>query len=193
MSRVGKKPVLLPPGVTASLQGQTLEVKGPKGSLQLSVHPDVKLEVSPESVTVTVDHPGVKQERALWGTLRALIQNQVEGVTKGYVKELDIIGVGFKAEVQGQKLTLALGFSHPVIFNLPAGIEAKVEKKAERVTILQYQTTVTLTSIDKQLLGQVAAEIRGLKKPEPYKGKGIKYSDETILRKAGKALKAAGK
>lgn len=193
MSRIGKKPILLPSGVTTTLSNLSLEVKGPKGTLNLPLHKDIKVEVTPEAVTVSVDHPTVKKERALWGLFRSLIQNMVLGVTEGYTKELDIVGVGFKADVQGQKLTLALGFSHPIVYELPAGITGKAEKKAERVTIQQYQTTLTLTGSDKQLLGQTAAEIRSLKKPEPYKGKGIKYSDEVILRKAGKALKAAGK
>lgn len=193
MSRIGKKPILLPSGVTATLGNLSLEVKGPKGTLSLPLHKDVKVEVAPEAVTVSVDHPTVKKERSLWGLFRSLIQNMVLGVTEGYTKELDIVGVGFKADVQGQKLTLALGFSHPIIYELPVGITGKAEKKPERVTIQQYQTTLTLTGSDKQLLGQTAAEIRTLKKPEPYKGKGIKYSDEVILRKAGKALKAAGK
>lgn len=193
MSRVGKKPVVLPDGVSAKLEAGVLSVTGPKGTLTLPIHPKVQLTVGDKEILVDVAKKENKQEKALWGLFRALVNNLVVGVSAGYSKELDVIGVGFKAELRGTTLVLALGFSHPIDFELPEGIAATVEKKPERVTILQYQTTITLSGIDKQLVGQTAARIRELKKPEPYKGKGVKYSDETILRKAGKVVKAVGK
>ena len=193
MSRIGKKPVVLPSGVTAEYAGTTLTVKGPKGSLSLDVHPKVQVAIADNEVTVDVAKKEDKKEKALWGLFRSLVQNMVDGVVTGYTKQLDVVGVGFKAEVRGNVLVLNLGFSHPIDFAIPAGVEVKVEKDAAKVTIQQYQTTITITGIDKHLVGQVAANIRELKKPEPYKGKGIKYSDETILRKAGKVVKAVGK
>lgn len=193
MSRVGKKPVVLPSGITAELKDNKLTIKGSKGSLELDIHPKVTVEVKDNEVTVDVAKKEDKREKALWGLFRALIQNMVDGLTTGYSKQLDVVGVGFKAEVRGQTLVLSLGFSHPIEFNIPQGIEVKAEKDPAKVTIQQYQTTITLNGIDKHLVGQVAANIRELKKPEPYKGKGIRYSDETILRKAGKVVKAVGK
>ncbi len=193
MSRVGKKPVVLESGVEAKLDGQNLTIKGPKGSLSLTVHPKVSLSIADNEVTVDVAKKEDKREKALWGLSRALVQNMVEGVTKGYTKKLDVIGVGFKAEVRGQTLVLNLGFSHPIEFAIPDGIVMKSEKDTEKIGIPQYQTTITIDGIDKHLVGQVSANIRELKKPEPYKGKGIKYSDETIRRKAGKVVKAVGK
>lgn len=193
MSRVGKKPVVLPSGVSAKLADAVLSVTGPKGTLSIPVHPKVTMAIAENEITVDVARKEDKREKALWGLFRALTQNLVDGVTTGYTKELDVVGVGFKAEVKGQVLVLNLGFSHPIDFQIPAGIEVKVEKQPTKATIQQYQTTITLTGIDKQLVGQAAANIRELKKPEPYKGKGIKYSDETILRKAGKVVKAVGK
>ena len=192
MSRVGKKPVSLPQGVKAEKKDLTLTVTGPKGTLVLPLNPKVEVSISEKEILVDVKNKENKKEKALWGLFRSLVQNMVDGVTNGYTKQLDVVGVGFKAEVRGQELVLSLGFSHPINFAIPAGIEAKVEKDAAKVTILQYQTTITLTGIDKQLVGQTAANLRELKKPEPYKGKGIKYSDETIVRKAGKVVKAVG-
>lgn len=193
MSRIGKKPVVLESGVTAEMKDKQLTIKGPKGSLSLEIHPKVQVAVEDNQVTVDVAKKEDKKEKALWGLFRSLVQNMADGVAKGYSKELDVIGVGFKAEQRGTSLVLSLGFSHPIEFEVPAGIEVKIEKQPAKVTIQQYQTTITLTGIDKQLVGQVAANIRSLKKPEPYKGKGIKYSDETIVRKAGKVVKAVGK
>lgn len=197
MSRIGKKPVILPAGVTAEFAGSLLTVKGPKGTLTQEVHPKAIVTITAtengNELNISVAKQEDKREKALWGLFRSLAQNMVEGVTNGYTKKLDIVGVGFKAEVRGATLVLNLGFSHPIDFEIPAGIEAKVEKDPAKVTILQYQTTLSLTGIDKQLVGQVAANIRELKKPEPYKGKGIKYSDEVIIRKAGKVVKAVGK
>lgn len=193
MSRIGKKPVILPAGVTADLNNGILKIKGTKGELTQEVHPKVTVTITDGEINITVAKQEDKREKALWGLFRSLVQNMVDGVTTGYTKQLDVVGVGFKAEVRGQSLVMSLGFSHPVEFNIPAGVEVKIEKDPAKVTILQYQTTITLTGIDKQLVGQVAANIRELKKPEPYKGKGIKYSDETIIRKAGKVVKAVGK
>ncbi len=193
MSRIGKKPVILSQGITAELNGNLLTVKGSKGTLSMEVHPKVKMTVTPEEVSVDVAKKEDKREKALWGLSRALVQNMVDGLTTGFSKELDVVGVGFKAEVKGSELVLNLGFSHPINFSIPAGIDVKAEKQPAKVTIQQYQTTITISGIDKHLVGQVAANIRELKKPEPYKGKGIRYSDETILRKAGKVVKAVGK
>ncbi len=193
MSRIGKKPVVLPSGVSAELANGVLTVKGPKGSLTQEIHPKVDVKIENNEVLVDVAKKEDKREKALWGLFRSLVQNMADGVNTGYTKQLDIVGVGFKAEVRGSTLVLNLGFSHPIEFEIPQGVEVKVEKDPAKVTILQYQTTVTLSGIDKQLVGQTAANIRELKKPEPYKGKGIKYSDETIVRKAGKVVKAVGK
>lgn len=193
MSRIGKKPVILTQGLTAELKDAVLTIKGSKGTLSLPIHPKALVTVNEGEVIVDVAKKEDKREKALWGLFRALVQNMVDGLTTGFSKELDVVGVGFKAEVRGQELVLNLGFSHPINFQIPAGIEVKAEKQPAKVTITQYQTTITITGIDKHLVGQVAANIRELKKPEPYKGKGIRYSDETILRKAGKVVKAVGK
>lgn len=182
MSRIGKKPVVLPSGVTADRAGDVLTVKGPKGSLTLQVHPLVQVEVSGSEILVSVPKPDNKQQRALWGLFRSLVQNMAVGVTAGFEKKLEVNGVGFKVAVVGKNLNLQLGFSHPIDVAIPAGLDVVVEKNV-----------ITVTGIDKQLVGQFAANVRELKKPEPYKGKGIKYSDETILRKAGKVVKAVGK
>lgn len=181
MSRVGKKPVVIPQGVTVELKENTLTVKGPKGSLKLEVHPKVQVVIADNELTVNVAKQDNKKERALWGLFRALIQNLVDGVTKGFEKKLEVNGVGFKVALQGTKLVMALGFSHPVEVEIPQDITAAVEKNV-----------ITITGSDKQRVGQFAAEIRELKKPEPYKGKGIKYSDEVVLRKAGKVVKVVG-
>ena len=179
MSRIGKKPILIPNGVEASVSGKLVTVKGPKGTLMVALHPDVSAEVGgePKELTVSIVHEDNVHERALWGLMRQLINNAVTGVQKPYEKSLEFVGVGFKVAMAGaNKLNIEVGFSHPVPFDLPAGIEAKVEKQI-----------VTLSGIDKQLVGETAARIRRIKPPEPYKGKGIKYTTETIRRKAGKA------
>ncbi len=181
MSRIGKQPVVLPSGVTVSIAGQTLKVKGPKGELSLVIHPKVTVVQNDQSVVVSVKNETVKTERALWGLFRSLINNMVAGVTTGFTKVLEINGVGYKAAVTGRKLVLNLGYSHPIEMEIPEGLDAKVEKNV-----------ITITGIDRQLVGQFAAVIRGKREPEPYKGKGIKYSDETIRRKAGKVVKAVG-
>ena len=181
MSRIGKKPIVIPSGVTVDLKDQTLKVKGPKGELVLEIHPKVTVEHKDSEMIVSVKHPDVKSERALWGLFRALINNMVQGVTSGFTKILEINGVGYKAALTGKKLVLNLGYSHPIEMEVPAGLEAKVEKN-----------TITITGSDRQSVGQFAAVIRSQREPEPYKGKGIKYQNEVIRRKAGKVVKAVG-
>jgi large subunit ribosomal protein L6 len=176
MSRIGKKPVVTPAGVTANIEGQTLTVKGPKGTLSMKLLDDlVKYEVSEGEIRVTplVD---AQRNRAAWGMQRTNVQNLVTGVTEGFSKVLEITGVGYRAQAQGKTLKLQLGFSHDVNYAVPEGVEVKTPDN----------TTVEISGIDKQKVGQVAAEIRRWRKPEPYKGKGIKYRGEYIFRKEGK-------
>jgi len=175
MSRIGKRAVAIPSGVTASVDGQTVKMKGPKGALEL---------VLPSEVVAKMDKGGIKVDprsetkraRSMWGTSRTLVSNLVTGVTKGFEKKLEITGVGYRAAVQGKNLQIALGFSHDVVYPIPAGITIVTPKPTE----------VVITGIDRQKVGQVAAEIRGYRPPEPYKGKGVKYSNEYIFRKEGK-------
>ena len=175
MSRIGKKAVPIPSGVTANVEGQTVKVKGPKGALQV---------VLPDEVTVKMEGGGVKVDprnetkraRAMWGTSRTLVNNLVTGVTKGYEKKLEITGVGYRAALQGKNLQIALGYSHDVIYPVPEGIAIATPKPTE----------ILVSGIDKQKVGQVAAEIRAFRPPEPYKGKGVRYADEYIFRKEGK-------
>jgi large subunit ribosomal protein L6 len=175
MSRIGRKPVAIPSGVKVSVRDGMVYVEGPKGKLDLTHHP--KMTVKVEGNQVLVSRPDDEREnRSLHGMTRSLIQNMVDGVSKGYSKMLEISGTGYRAEVQGQKLTISVGFSSPVVHMLPKSVTATIEK----------QTKITLTSIDKQELGVQAATIRGYRPPEPYQGKGIKYSTERIKRKAGK-------
>lgn len=175
MSRVGKNPVVLPSGVTADVKEQDVKVKGPKGELTLVVHP--KVEVKLENGAVTVAPRGEDREaRALWATMQRRIANMVIGVKDGYTKSLEIEGVGYRCALQGKELVLQLGFSHEVRYPVPTGITITVEKP----------TAIKIEGINKEQVGQVAAEIRGYKPPEPYKGKGIRYVGEYILRKEGK-------
>jgi len=175
MSRIGNKAVSIPSGVTANVEGQTVKVKGPKGAMQVVLHDDV---------TVTMDKGTVKLEprsetkraRSMWGTSRTMVANLVAGVTKGFEERLEITGVGYRAAVQGKSLNLQLGFSHDVNFAIPEGIAIVTPKPTE----------IVITGIDKQKVGHVAAEIRGYRPPEPYKGKGVKYAGEYIFRKEGK-------
>jgi len=175
MSRIGKKPVPIPSGVTASVEGQTVKMKGPKGALQFVVPAeiDVKLDKGAIKVDPRLD---TKRALAMWGTSRTQVANLVAGVTKGFESKLDITGVGYRAAVQGKNLQIALGYSHDVIFPIPEGIAIATPKPTE----------IVVTGIDKQKVGQVAAEIRGFRPPEPYKGKGVRYSGEYIFRKEGK-------
>lgn len=178
MSRIGKLPVAIPSGVKVTLDGAKMTVQGPKGTLSQVLHE--RMIVAVEAEQVTVARPtDEKQDCALHGLTRSLINNMVVGVTQGFKKDLEINGVGYRAEVSGKVLTLALGYSHPVVYELPEGISVEVEK----------QTKLSVMGIDKQLVGSAAAKIRSFRKPEPYKGKGIKYADERIVRKAGKAGK----
>jgi len=175
MSRIGKKPVELPAGVEVKLNKNSISVKGPKGQLARELHP--KMIVRHEEGKVIVERPSdQKLYRSLHGLTRTLVNNMVTGVTQGFERVLLITGVGYKADAQGDKLVLNMGYSHPVNYQLPKGVSASVEKL----------TTIKLNSIDKELLGQVAAEVRKIRGPEPYKGKGIRYAEETILRKEGK-------
>jgi large subunit ribosomal protein L6 len=175
MSRVGKKAVVLPAGVTAKVEGQNIAVKGAKGELRFEVPGDVNVSFADNQIKVDPRNE-TKRARALWGTTRAQVNNLVVGVTKGFERKLEINGVGYKAAVAGKNLQLSLGYSHDVIFPIPQGIAITTPKPTE----------ITIVGIDKRQVGQVAAEIRAFRPPEPYKGKGVKYSDEFIFRKEGK-------
>jgi large subunit ribosomal protein L6 len=177
MSRIGNKPIPVPKGVEVKQDGKNVMVKGPKGSLVTPIVPGIGVKVENNVVSFTRgDNEG--RTRAIHGLMRALVANNVLGVTQGFKKELDIVGVGYRAEVKGKEVVFQLGYSHPVRFAIPKGIEIAVDAKTGHITI---------TGTDKQKVGQTAAEIRGLRAPDPYKGKGIKYSTEVIRRKAGKA------
>ena len=175
MSRIGKKPVPLPKGVTAAVKDGTVSIKGPKGELKLRLVPEIDAEVSEDGVTLA---PRVDSDRAsaMWGMQRSLVNNLVQGVTQGFSERLEITGVGYRAAVAGQRLNLQVGLSHDVDYPIPAGIQIVCEKP----------TSIQISGIDKQLVGQVAAEIRSYRPPEPYKGKGVRYAGEYILRKEGK-------
>ena len=175
MSRIGKKAVALPSGVTANVEGQTVKVKGPKGALAVALHDDVTVKL--EGGQIKIDpRSETKRARSQWGTSRTLVANLIAGVTKGFESKLEINGVGYRAAVQGKNLQLALGYSHDVIYPIPEGITIATPKPVE----------IVITGSDRQKVGQVAAEIREFRPPEPYKGKGIKYADERIFRKEGK-------
>ncbi len=175
MSRIGKKPVLLPTGVTATVKNGEVKVKGPKGELSLRLVEGVEASVEKEGVVVK-PRDLTDKSRAMWGLQRTLVNNLVQGVSKGYAQQLEIAGVGFRAAVQGKNLQLQLGYSHDVVYPIPTGIDIKCDKP----------TLILVSGFDKQKVGQVAAEIRSFRKPEPYKGKGIKYAEEKIRRKEGK-------
>ena len=177
MSRIGKLPIPVPSGVDLTMSGTTLTVKGPKGTLTQEVHPDITINIGDGEVTVTRGNDE-REQRALHGLFRSLIANMVVGVTEGYVRRLEIVGVGYRAALRGSNgLTLQMGFSHPVEFDAPEGITFEVPTP----------TRITINGIDKQVVGQVAANIRKIRKPEPYKGKGIRYEGEQVRRKSGKA------
>jgi large subunit ribosomal protein L6 len=178
MSRIGKAPITVPSGVDVTISGRTVTVKGPKGSLSRDIPGEIV--VRKEESTILVERPNdERQNRSLHGLSRTLVNNMVIGVTEGFTKELEIVGVGYRAEAQGANLRLALGFSHPVVVPAPDGISFEIP----------VQTRVIVKGIDKELVGQVAANIRSIRKPEPYKGKGVRYLNERILRKAGKTGK----
>lgn len=183
MSRIGKLPINIPAGVTVTVNGTEVKVKGPKGELMQNVNPDIKVEI--DGNTLKVSRPSNdKEHRALHGLYRALIHNMVVGVSEGYKKELELVGVGYRAASNGQVLDLSLGYSHNIYLKLPK--EVKVETKSER----NKNPLILLESCDKQLIGQVCAKIRSFRKPEPYKGKGIKFVGEQLRRKAGKSAGA---
>jgi large subunit ribosomal protein L6 len=175
MSRIGKRAVAIPSGVTANVEGQTVKVKGPKGALQLVLHDDVTAKVDKSGVKLDPRNE-TKRARSMWGTSRTLVANLMAGVTKGFEERLEINGVGFRAAVQGKTLQLQLGFSHDIAFPIPEGIVIATPKPTE----------IVVTGTDKQKVGHVAAEIRGFRPPEPYKGKGVRYAGEYIFRKEGK-------
>lgn len=183
MSRVGKSPIIIPQGVDVNIAGQTVSIKGPKGELHQTMNARVRVAIKEEGgtklVMVSVGENPDPIDRAQWGTARSIIQNLVTGVTEGFERKLEVNGVGYRVNMQGKNLVLNLGFSHEVPFQIPDGIEAVVEGNG-----------ITIKGADKQLVGEVAASIRKLRKPEPYKGKGIKYVEEVIRRKAGKSQKA---
>ncbi len=186
MSRVGKKPITLPSGVNVTINDKELEVKGPKGVLKSPIPEGVEFKL--EDGTLVAERAS-DDKAALHGLARALANNAIVGVTEGFSKQMDLVGVGYKADVQGKKIVFALGYSHPVEFPLPDGIEAKAERMPTKTTINQYQLTLTLSGIDKQKLGQVAAELNRLRKPDAYKGKGVRYADKTYRLKPGKTGK----
>jgi large subunit ribosomal protein L6 len=180
MSRIGKQPIAIPSGVQVEVDGSRVAVKGPRGSLEQSFSPELKILL--EDGTLRVERPSDERtHRSLHGLTRTLIANMVEGVTNGYEKRLEIVGVGYRAALKGTDLEIAAGFSHPVAFRAPSGIEFEVPAP----------TRITVRGIDKQLVGEVAAQIRKIRKPEPYKGKGIRYEGEHVRKKAGKAAKGA--
>ena len=175
MSRIGKKAIVVPSGITANVEGQTVKVKGPKGALSVVLHDDVEAKLESGQIKVA-PRAETKRARSQWGTSRTLIANLISGVTKGFEQRLEINGVGYRASVQGKNLQIALGYSHDIIYPIPEGITIATPRPVE----------IVITGSDRQKVGQVAAEIREYRPPEPYKGKGIKYADERIFRKEGK-------
>ena len=182
MSRIGKLKIKVPSGVEVSLSGQTVNVKGPKGALSMTVHPSIRVEMSDGAIMVTRTL-NEKAERSLHGLTRSLLNNMVNGVTKGFEKKLEILGVGYRAQMQGNKLVLTLGFSHPIEYETPDGIKITIDEAKKNI--------LTVSGTDKHRVGQVAADIREFKKTEPYKGKGIRYLGEYVKRKAGKSVAKA--
>ncbi len=186
MSRIGKKVITVPPGVTVTVRERELEVKGPKGVLHTPI---------PEGISFTLEGDQLQAARvsdehaASHGLARALANNAIVGVTEGFERKMDVVGVGYKADIQGRRIVFSLGYSHPIEFPLPEGVEAKGERVAAKGSIPQYQLTLTLSSIDKQKLGQVAAEMHSLRKPDPYKGKGVRYADVQLKLRPGKTGK----
>ena len=175
MSRIGKRPVAVPSGITANVAGQTVKVKGPKGTLEVVLHDDISVKLDGGQIKVD-PRSETKRARSQWGTSRTLIANLIAGVTKGFEQRLEINGVGYRASVQGKNLQIALGYSHDIVYPIPEGITIATPRPVE----------IVITGSDRQKVGQVAAEIRDYRPPEPYKGKGIKYAGERIFRKEGK-------
>jgi large subunit ribosomal protein L6 len=186
MSRVGKKPIPVPSGVTVTINESQVEFKGPKGTLNTPIPKGVSFKQEEGTLTAERVDDSVA---AFHGLARALANNALVGVTEGFTRDMDIVGVGYKADVQGKKIVFALGYSHPIEYSLPEGIDAKAERMNTKTSINQYQTTITLSGIDKQKLGQVAAELNRLRKPDAYKGKGVRYADRLYRLKPGKTGK----
>jgi large subunit ribosomal protein L6 len=186
MSRIGKKPITIPKGVTVAIHSGELEVKGAKGVLKTPIPDGVTFKLEGEEL---IAERASDQQAALHGLARALANNAIQGVTQGFSKQMDVVGVGYKADVQGRKVVFALGYSHPIEFPLPEGVEAKAERLTTKGSIQQYQTTLTVSGIDKQKLGQVCAEMHKLRKPDAYKGKGVRYADVPLKLKPGKTGK----
>lgn len=181
MSKIGKKSINIPEGVEVSIADSVVSAKGPKGELLLTLHPKVEVVMADKKLNVRVRKPEDRRQKALWGTFRSLLQNLVQGVSEGFERKLEVIGVGYKAAVAGETLVLNLGYSHPIELSIPKGLTVKLEKNV-----------ILVSGADKQEVGSFAALIRSHRKPEPYKGKGIKYQGEVIRRKAGKVVKAVG-
>lgn len=186
MSRIGKKPIAIPSGVTVTINNNELEVKGPKGVLKSPIPEGISFKIEDNTLIAEREND---HQAAFHGLGRALANNAIVGVTEGFKKEMDVVGVGYKADVQGKKIVFSLGYSHPVEYALPEGIEAKAERVNTKTTINQYQLTLTLSGIDKQKLGQVCAELNRLRKPDAYKGKGVRYADKQYKLKPGKTGK----
>jgi len=186
MSRIGKKPISLPKGVTVAIGERELEIKGARGVLKTPVPEGITFKLEGEEL---VAERASNDQAALHGLARALANNAIQGVTSGFSRQMDVVGVGYKADVQGRKIVFALGYSHPIEFPLPEGIEAKAERMTTKGSIQQYQTTLTVSGIDKQKLGQVCAELHKLRKPDAYKGKGVRYADVPLKLKPGKTGK----
>src|SRR6266496_4352315 len=186
MSRIGRKAISLPKGVSVTIHEGELEVKGPKGSLRTPIPQGISFELEGDELRAARSSD---DQAALHGLARALANNAVVGVTQGFSRQMDVVGVGYKADVQSRRIVFSLGYSHPIDFPLPEGVEAKAERLTTKGGIQQYQTTLTLTSIDKQKLGQVAAEMHKLRKPDAYKGKAVRYADVPIKLKPGKTGK----
>src|SRR5919112_425099 len=186
MSRIGKKVITVPKGVTVTVREQELEIKGPKGTLKTPIPQGISFKLEGEELQAE----RVSDEHApLHGLARALASNAIVGVTEGFSRQMDVVGVGYKADIQGKRIVFSLGYSHPIEFPLPEGVDARAERVATKSSIPQYQTTLTLSAIDKQKLGQVAAEMHKLRKPDAYKGKGVRYADVPLKLKPGKTGK----
>jgi large subunit ribosomal protein L6 len=186
MSRIGKKAITVPRGVTVTIRDHEMEVKGPKGTLRTPIPEGISFRLEGDQLQAT---RATDELAAQHGLARALANNAILGVTEGFTKQMDVVGVGYKVDVQGRRIVFSLGYSHPIEFPLPEGIEARAERIAARSSIQQYQTTLTLTGIDKQKLGQVAAEMHKLRKPDAYKGKGVRYAGVPLKLKPGKTGK----
>ena len=179
MSRIGKKPIQIPKGVTVKVAGNAVEVQGPKGKLRQPIPPGIKFEQESEDGAMSLVAKPEREDKELkkfYGLARSLVANAVTGVTEGFKKELDIVGIGYRAELKGKQVTFALGYSHPIVFDIPAGIDIAIDK----------QTHIVVTGVDRQLVGQVAANIRRMRKPDPYKQKGVRYTGEVLKKKVGK-------